>query len=70
MSGSLLEAHDVRAHIRGVQAVNGVDLALRRGEILGLIGPNGAGKTTLVNTFCVRRDHLRTTPRPCDATGC
>ena len=46
-----LEARDVRVHIRGVKAVDGVDLTLRRGEILGLIGPNGAGKTTLVNVL-------------------
>ncbi|MFN8169884.1 MAG: ATP-binding cassette domain-containing protein [Candidatus Nanopelagicales bacterium] len=31
----------------GVQAVRGVDLSVRRGEILGIIGPNGAGKTTV-----------------------
>jgi branched-chain amino acid transport system ATP-binding protein len=37
--------------MRGVKAVDGVDLVLRRGRILGLIGPNGAGKTTLVNTL-------------------
>jgi ABC-type branched-subunit amino acid transport system ATPase component len=31
----------------GVRAVNGVDLAVAPGEVVGLIGPNGAGKTTL-----------------------
>ncbi|MGH8735000.1 MAG: ATP-binding cassette domain-containing protein, partial [Burkholderiales bacterium] len=33
----------------GLTALNGLDLWLREGEILGLIGPNGAGKTTFFN---------------------
>jgi branched-chain amino acid transport system ATP-binding protein len=33
----------------GVKALTGVDVALTRGEVVGLIGPNGAGKTTLIN---------------------
>jgi branched-chain amino acid transport system ATP-binding protein len=46
-----LEARDLKVHFDGVHAVNGVDIALTRGEIVGLIGPNGADKTTMLNTL-------------------
>ncbi|HET6172483.1 MAG TPA: ABC transporter ATP-binding protein [Gaiellales bacterium] len=44
-----LVAEEIRVHFEGVKAVDGVDLALDQGEIMGLIGPNGAGKTTFMN---------------------
>jgi branched-chain amino acid transport system ATP-binding protein len=49
-SGSTrLVAEQIRVHFEGVRAVDGVDLTLARGQIMGLIGPNGAGKTTFMN---------------------
>jgi branched-chain amino acid transport system ATP-binding protein len=46
-----LTVSDVRVHYGGVEAVRGVTLAVRPGEIVGLIGPNGAGKTSLLNAI-------------------
>ncbi len=43
-----MEVRDLVKHFPGVQAVNGVTLAVQRGECFGLLGPNGAGKTTTI----------------------
>jgi ABC-2 type transport system ATP-binding protein len=45
-------ANLVKTYASGFQALKGVDLAIRRGEIFALLGPNGAGKTTLINIVC------------------
>ena len=47
----VLETRALRKHFGGVQAVNGVDLAIARGDVRAIIGPNGAGKTTLFNVI-------------------
>ena len=43
-----IEAHGLVRQFGSVRAVDGVDLAVRRGEIYGFLGPNGAGKTTVI----------------------
>lgn len=45
----MLELQALSRHFGGVKAVDGLDLRVQPGEILGLIGPNGSGKSTTVN---------------------
>ena len=41
-----------KTYASGFQALKGVDLEIRAGEIFALLGPNGAGKTTLIGVIC------------------
>lgn len=59
---SVIEARALRKAFGATIALDGVDLHVEEGRILGLIGPNGAGKTTALNSilglipYQVRRD--------------
>jgi branched-chain amino acid transport system ATP-binding protein len=52
MSEPLLEIAGLSKRFGGFVALDGIDLAVNRGERVGLIGPNGSGKSTLVNCIC------------------
>ena len=48
-TGSLaVEANGLTKSFGETRAVDGVDLAVRRGSVYGVLGPNGAGKTTTI----------------------
>ncbi|MDR2564733.1 MAG: ABC transporter ATP-binding protein [Bifidobacteriaceae bacterium] len=53
----VLQARQVRKHYGRTAAVDGVDLEIRRGEVLALVGESGSGKTTLGRAIARLADH-------------
>jgi ABC-type branched-chain amino acid transport systems, ATPase component len=45
----MLEVSHLKKHFGALKVIDGVDLSVARGEVLGILGPNGAGKSTLFN---------------------
>ncbi|WP_419994360.1 ATP-binding cassette domain-containing protein [Streptomyces boninensis] len=48
ISGNAVEVRGLVKHFGDTKALDGVDLDVKEGTVLGVLGPNGAGKTTLV----------------------
>ncbi|WP_035849754.1 daunorubicin resistance protein DrrA family ABC transporter ATP-binding protein [Kitasatospora azatica] len=46
-----VEARGIVKHFGDTKALDGVDLTVRQGTVLGVLGPNGAGKTTLIRVL-------------------
>jgi ABC-2 type transport system ATP-binding protein len=47
----LIKAVGIKKYYKKVRAVDGIDLEVREGEILGILGPNGAGKSTAISVI-------------------
>ncbi len=48
---TIIKATQIRKQYGDLKALNGIDLQIQSGTVLGLIGPNGAGKTTLLRSL-------------------
>ena len=64
----MLRLENVHTRYGAVEALSGVSIEVRKGEIVTLIGSNGAGKTTLMMTVCgtPRASRLSFTPSVTD----
>ena len=66
MSDAVVLAEGLTKHFGPLRALDGLDLTVNRGEVVGYLGPNGAGKTT---TLRLLLDFLRPTGGRCSLLG-
>ncbi len=57
--GFVFSCEDIELRLGGRQILDGVSLAARQGEVLGVVGPNGAGKTMLFEVLSGRQEPER-----------
>lgn len=48
LSQELVDCRNLTKAFKNVVALNGINLTIKRGKVIGLLGPNGSGKTTLI----------------------
>ncbi|MCK5811430.1 MAG: ABC transporter ATP-binding protein [Clostridiales bacterium] len=53
----IIKCQNVYKKYKEIQALDGLDLSIKKGDIHGLLGPNGAGKSTLINIFASLINH-------------
>lgn len=53
----VLEVHDLRAAVNGIEILKGVDLTVRSGEVHAIMGTNGSGKSTFAKVLAGHSDY-------------
>jgi Fe-S cluster assembly ATP-binding protein len=57
---SLLEVKNLHVEVDGKKILNGLDLAVERGQVAAIMGPNGSGKSTLAHVLAGKEDYVVT----------
>jgi len=57
---SLLEVKNLHVEVDGKKILNGLDLAVEKGEVAAIMGPNGSGKSTLAHVLAGKADYVVT----------
>ena len=57
MSNNMLEVKDLQVYYGGINAIRGLSMHIKPGEIVAVIGSNGAGKSTLMRTIAADKEY-------------